>query len=196
MKRPTLNDHADQIRDLLHRNATNDQILEILLAGQVKTSLEAVRQWVNANVDSATLKKRRQGRRRIPEQVSLGFVPDISSKISVPSFLESFVETFSGTGDSRLRARHKAAADLFQHAGIQIDLTIAPKDWILPARALSSLSDLELTVIVYLLADRPPPPTQGRRSDARNWLHDLMAMTSRLKAKIRRGINFTVAELS
>lgn len=150
---------------------------------------------MNANADPAILKKRSKGRRKIPDQVSLRFVPDISSEIAIPPFLESILDMLSGTADARLKARFKAAADLFQNAGIQIDLTISPKDWMLPARALSSLSDLELTCIVYLLSDRPGPPTQGSRADAKNWLHDLMATTSRLKASIKTGIDFTVAEL-
>lgn len=195
MKKSILNDHADQIHDLLRRNATNEKILEILLAKPVVTSLEALRLWVNANADPAILKKRSKGRRKIPDQVSLRFVPDISSEIAIPPFLESILDMLSGTADARLKARFKAAADLFQNAGIQIDLTISPKDWMLPARALSSLSDLELTCIVYLLSDRPGPPTQGSRADAKNWLHDLMATTSRLKASIKTGIDFTVAEL-
>lgn len=37
MKKSILNDHADQIHDLLRRNATNEKILEILLAKPVVT---------------------------------------------------------------------------------------------------------------------------------------------------------------
>ncbi len=195
MKEHTLDDCADQIHDLLRRHATNEQILKMLRAKPVKTSLEGVRLWLKANADPAILRERRKGRRKIPDQVSLGFVADISSEITIPPFLESILEMFSGTADSRLKARLKAAADLFQNAGIQIDLTIPPKDWMLSARALSSLSDLELTFIAFLVADRPPPPTQGRHADSKNWLHNLMATTSRLKANIKRGIDFTVAEL-
>lgn len=195
MKKSNLNDHADQILGLLRRNATNEQIVEILLAKPFVTSLEAVRKWVKINADPAALERRSKGRRKIPDQVCLRFVPDISSEVTIPLFLESILEMFAGTADSRQKARLIAAAHLFQEAGIQIDLTISPKDWMLPARALSSLSDLELTCIVYLLSDRPGPPTRGRCADAKNWLHDLMATTSRLKANIKRGIDFTIAEL-
>ncbi len=76
MPRSLLNSHAPLIQELLGKGATNQEILKALSDKSVKTSLEAVRVWVNKNAKSDLLKGRGKGRRKNPEHVRFDFLPD------------------------------------------------------------------------------------------------------------------------
>ncbi len=126
----------------------------------------------------------------------LKFLPDYPyDDVTQSSLIASALGLFAGSKETRLTCRFRAAGEVFERAGVQIDQSVVPGQWILPAADLAFLSDLELTLIAYLLSDLPGPPNHGSITEYKNWLHELLKAAARLKAKIKVGLNFTFSEL-
>lgn len=195
MPKSKLDPHADLILELLAKKARNGKILKILLAKSVDTSLEGVRTWVNANADPKLLKGRGKGRTRNPEHARFSFIPDHRDPMTIPLVLEAALSLFSGSRSSRLNDRVKTAEALLSSARIKVDPTIPPWQWILPAKSLAALADVELMLLAYLLSDRTDPPSRGTTSAYQSWLVDLMRDAAKLRAKINEGLNFRFEEI-
>ena len=213
------------LEELSKEDATNKTILNALLERGVKTSLEAVRVWVNSHRKATGVPKRKKEKptkssNRVRKK-SVVVPPDVSAPPLAESALElpkgnhsffnflsddrydvtrlaliaSALDLFVGSKDSRLNRRFRAAGEVFERAGVQIDQSVAPGQWILPAAEMAFLSDLELTLIAFLLSGLPGPPNRGTGTEYKIWLHELLEVADRLKAKIEAGENFTFAEL-
>jgi hypothetical protein len=195
MPRSNLDPHAELILDLLAKKLTNDEILEILQAKPVKTSLEAVRAWIKRNVDPNLLKGRGKGRRRKPDHARFSFLPDHRDPMTIPIVLEVAISLYSESRSSRLSDRVATAEALLHSAGIVADASTPPWQWILPAKSLAGVSDVELLLLAYLLSDRPEPPVRGTTAAHRSWLLDLIRDASKMRAKIKKGHNFTFSEI-
>ena len=213
------------LEELRFANATNESILQVLQDHGVKTSCEAVRMWVNSYVKTAGLPKRKKGKRSkssnrvrnksvvVPPEVTapplaesaldlpkgnhsfLKFLSDDPYDVTRSALIASALDLFVGSKDSRLTRRFRATGEVLEMAGVQIDLSVGPGQWILPAAKLAIFSDLELTLIAYLLSDLPGPPNQGTSNEYKNWLHELLEVAARLKAKIMAGVDFTFGEI-
>lgn len=211
--------------ELSNEDATNESIQQVLQDHGVKTSREAVRMWVNSYVKTAGLPKRKKGKRSkssnrvrkksvvVPPDVTasplaesalelpkgnhsfLKFLSDEPYDVTRLALIASALDLFVGSKDSRLTRRFRAAGEVFEMAGAQIDQSVAPGQWILPAAEMAFLSDLELTLIAFLLSDLPGLPNRGTGTEYKIWLHELLEVAARLKAKIEAGENFTFAEL-
>ncbi|MDP3850684.1 MAG: hypothetical protein Q8Q59_09290 [Luteolibacter sp.] len=195
MSKSNLDPHADLILDLLAKEATNGEILDILLAKPAETSLEAVRAWIKKNADPKLLKGRGKGRRRKPEHARFSIIPDHRDPMTIPPVLEATLNLFSEPRTSRIGGRVGTAEAFLHSAGIEVDPSTPPWRWILPARSLTSLADVELLLLAYLLSDRPELPARGTTAAHRSWLLDLTRDASKLRAKINEGINFTFSEI-
>ena len=213
------------LEELRNADATNESIQQVLQDHGVRTSREAVRRWVNSHVKTAGLPKRKKGKRSkssnrvrkksvvVPPEVTapllaesvselpkgnhsfLKFLSDDPYDVTRSALIASALDLFTGSKETQLTRRFRVAGEVFERAGVQIDQSVAPGQWILPAAKLAILSDLELTLIAYLLSDLPGPPNHGTGIEYKNWLHELLRVAARLKAKIEAGENFTFAEL-
>ncbi len=195
MPKSRLDPHAELILDLLVKEADNGEILDILLAKSVDTSQEGVRTWINRNADPKLLKDRGKGRKRKPKHARFSFIPDHRDPMDMPAFLEAALSLFSGSRSSRLNDRVKAAEAFVSSARIKVDPTIPPWQWILPAKSLAALADVELLLLAYLLSDRTEPPSRGTTSAYQSWLVDLMRDAAKLRAKINESLNFRFEEI-
>ena len=197
MPRSILHQHRSLIIRKLEKKATNQEILDALLATSVNTSLEAVRDWVNKNAPAHLLKGRGKGRPKKTKLVRFDFLVDHQDKMELPPFLETSLELLlCRRPDGRSNAKLCLAEALLRSAKIPIDVTIPPPEWILPAKALKEISDLELMLLTYALSDHhSDPPTHGTHA-YRTWLLGLMRDAAAMRAKIKRGINFTLSEIT
>ena len=102
---------------------------------------------------------------------------------------------FLESRSSRPSGRVAAAEAFLRSAGIVTDASIPPWRWILPAKSLAGVSDVELLLLAYLLSDRPEPPARGTTATQRSWLVALMRDASKMRAKIKKGLNFRFEEI-
>jgi hypothetical protein len=195
MPKSNLDPHAELILDLLAKDLTNEEILETLRAKPVKTSLEAVRSWIKKHADPNLLKGRGKGRRRNPEHARFSVIPDHRETMILPAFLESALSLFFTPRTAKTGGRVGAAETFLQSAGISVDPSTPPWRWILPAKSLTGVSDVELLLLVYLLSDRPEPPARGTTAAHRSWLVDLIRDAAKMRAKIKKGLNFRFEEI-
>ena len=213
------------LEELSNEDATNESIQQVLQDHGVKTSREAVRMWVNSYVETAGLPKRKKGKRSkssnrvrkksvvVPPEVTapplaessldlpkgnhsfLKFLSDDPYDVTRSALIAPALDLFVGSKDSRLTRRYRTAGEVFERAGVLIDQSLPAGQWILPAAELAYLSDLELTLIAYLLSDLPGPPNRGTGIGYKIWLHELLRVADRLKAKIMAGVDFTFSEI-
>jgi len=195
MPRSLLNNHADLILGMVEAGATNKQIRDALLAKSVSTSLEGVRVWIIKYAPSDLLENRGPGRRKNPKPARLDFLPDHRDKMELPLLLEASIDLLLSQQSARLDAKQSLAEALIRLAKIPVDVTIPPAKWMLPAKALKEISDLELMLLTYALSDHhSDPPTHGTHA-YRTWLLGLMRDAASMRVKINRGKNFCLAEL-
>ncbi len=196
MPRSILDQHPDLILGMLEKGATNQEILDALLAESVPTSLEAVRVWVNKHAPAHLLKDRSKGRRRNPNPVRFDFLPDHRDTMELPPFLVAALGLLLSDSASRYSAKLSLAVALLRSAKIRVDVTTPPTQWTLPAMALTEISDLELILLAYALSNHHSDPPINQSSAYKSWLLGLVRKAANMRAKIKRGINFSFSEIS
>ena len=195
MKKDKLDEHADLILGLLRQDATITAIWEELKGRGVSVAYETVRKWVAAHSEGGegTFQKKKPGRPKSDKPGSLGFLPDhpITGSCPIPVFLIPLVNQCRS--DRNLVVT--CVEQTMQALGVPVDPGIPRQDWILPARRLAKLTDLELLLVVYVLSDMESPPLDKTLRDFRDWLNNLIEPASRLKASILKGTDIRVRDL-
>ncbi len=194
MKKDKLDEHADLILGLLRQDATITAIWEELKGRGISVAYETVRKWVAAHSEGGgTFQKKKPGSPKGDKPVSLGFLPDhpITGPCPVPAYLTPLV--YQCRSNWMLAAT--CAEQTMQALGVPVDSGIPRPDWILPARRLTKLTDLELLLVVYVLSDIESPPLDKIFKDFSDWLNKLIEPASRLKASILKGANIRVCDL-
>ena len=195
MAKSKLDPHTDLIFELLGKKLSNEEILEVLVAKPVETSLEGVRTWINKNADPKLLKDRGKGRRRKPKPARFSLIPDHRDPVILSAFLESALGLYFTPPTARPGARLAVAETFLCSADISVDPATPPWQWLLPAKSLTALADVELLLLAYLLSDRPEPPSPGTTAAYRSWLVDLMHDAAKMRAKINKKQNFRFEEI-
>jgi len=195
MAKSKLDPYADLIFELLRKELSNEEILEVLVAKSAETSLEGVRIWINKNADPDLLKDRGKGRRRKPKPARFSVIPDHRDPMNLPAFLEGALSLFFTPRAARPGARVTIAETFLRSANISVNPTTPPWQWLLPAKSLTALADVELLLLAYLLSDRPEPPSRGMTAAYRSWLVDLMYDAAKMRAKINKKQNFRFEEI-
>jgi hypothetical protein len=113
----------------------------------------------------------------------------------LPAFLEDALSLFFAPRTAKTGGRAGTAETFLQAAGISVDPSTPPWQWILPAKSLAGVSDVELLLLVYLLSDRPEPPARGTTTAHRSWLVDLIRDAAKMRTKIKKGLNFRFEEI-
>lgn len=195
MKKDKLGEHADLILDLLRLGDTITAIWGKLKGRGVSVAYETVRKWVAAHADGGegAFQIMKPGRPKGDKPVSLGFLPDhpITGPCPVPVYLTPLVNQCR----SNWILAATCAEQTMQALGVPFDSGIPRPDWILPARRLAKLTDLELLLVVYVLSDIESPPLDKIFKDFSDWLNKLIGPASRLKASILKGTDIRVRDL-
>jgi hypothetical protein len=194
VKKSRLDEHRAWIAKQLAGNASFQEIRDGLAKKGCDVKHETVRKWIKLN-KPVKYKGHKRGRRKSVITSLLTIFPDDPKDLKIPLLFELAPKIFAHSSASAFDAKTKVAIDLLHNAGIPVDETCHPRDWLLPAKALSKLTDLELCLLTYLLSDLSGPRSRETTAEQQDRLLQLLLLASRLKAKIRGGLDFTFAEV-
>lgn len=193
-RKSKLDDHAALIRELLQKGANVTEIWEELNPNHLSVSRERVRKWIAAHPEKGVVMKGR-GRPKATSSELFRFLPDDPCSgqppFRAPLFFLPLLDIFTSSEEIRTEVTKRA----FGTMGLPFDENISRSDWAIPAHLLAKGTDLEITLVAYLLSDLPSPPLGGITQNFDTWMDQLIGGASRLKAAIRRGGEFRGLEL-
>jgi hypothetical protein len=194
VKKSKLDEHCAWIAKQLAGSASFQEIRDGLAKKGCDVKHETVRKWIKLN-KPVKYKGHKRGRRKSVITSLLTILPDDPKDLKIPLLFELAPQLFVHSTPLAFDAKTKVAMDILQNAGIQVDQTLHPRDWLLPAQALSKLADLELCLLAYLLSELSGPRSRATTVEHQDWSTQLMLLASRLKAKIKVELDFTFAEV-
>ena len=194
MKDSRLAPHAQLIRELVAKGATNDEVLQVLGENGCPVSLETVRKWVS----TGKLRGENQRRGRPPSkpkgvlQILPSALPQNPEKIILPAAFRQFLDPYADNEVSSILARTQLGIPDCEPGTALGDQDLQMYATTLGKARVNSLVDLEFCLISFWCANLPNIP--GPADDGLNqWYQRLVFEACRIRNTMRKAVGLSAA---